>query len=80
MSRKPRDYSKGPTRREREVLAFVRGYIKAHGYPPSVQDIIDGTSVTSTSVVSYYLEGLSEMGYIERRANTARAIRVIDQP
>ncbi len=65
---------KGLTDRHREVLKFIKAYLDQHGYPPSIREIGEATGISSTSVVTYYLKQLEEMGLIRRGQNVSRAI------
>lgn len=47
------------------------------GYPPSIREICDETSISSTSVVNYYLNQLEDDGYIERDGRVSRGIRLL---
>ena len=52
--------------RQTKILEFIRKFIDAHGFPPSVRDIQEGLSVSSTSVVDYNLKALEERQLIRR--------------
>lgn len=60
-----------------EVLDFIEDFIDKNGYPPVVREIGDGCDISSTSVVDYHLRKLEKYGYISRKSNKARTIRVI---
>ncbi|MGB7511491.1 MAG: hypothetical protein WBP54_09420, partial [Pelodictyon phaeoclathratiforme] len=61
------------------VLRFLIEYRKrTNGETPTIREILDGTSVTSTSVVTYCLNKLDYYGYIElvRIGNKYRTIKI----
>lgn len=60
--------------RQAEVIAFLRGYIDQHGYPPSLRDIGKALRITSTNGVNDHLVALERKGYITRDALKSRAI------
>jgi len=64
--------------RQSKILEFIGKFIAARGFPPSVRDIQDGLSVSSTSVVDYNLKILEERGLIRRGKGISRAIELIE--
>lgn len=74
MARKRR---KGLSERHRKILEVLENFQEENGYPPSIREICNQTDISSTSVVNYYLEQLSDMGYIERDSRVSRGIRLV---
>ncbi len=66
------------TRRERQILDFVRQFVEARGYPPSVREIGAAVGLRSTSTVHAYLSGLEEKGYLRRDPAKPRAIELVE--
>lgn len=64
--------------RQREMLAFIREYIGAFGYPPSYRDIMAGTEIASTSNVAYQLRLLRARGVIDFVEGISRSVRLLD--
>lgn len=63
------------------ILQFIRKFIDARGYPPTVRDIVNGCKISSTSVVAYNLARLETAGYIRRHADISRGIELVsNQP
>lgn len=54
-------------KRQQEVLDFLVGYIRDHGYAPSIEEIGRHLGMKSTSTVAYHLEALTKKGYLARR-------------
>jgi repressor LexA len=69
--------SAGLSERHLKILAFLEKYQDTYGYPPSIREIGDGTNISSTSVVNYYLDQLEKMGRIKREDHISRGIRLI---
>lgn len=67
---------KGLTERHQKILDFLSQRARKQGYPPSIREIGEATGISSTSVVTYYLKQLTEMGLIERDARFSRAVRL----
>jgi repressor LexA len=71
--------SAGLSERHKKILEFLDKYQEAAGYPPSIREIGDGTNISSTSVVNYYLDQLEKMGYIKREDHISRGIRLVKE-
>jgi repressor LexA len=68
---------KGLTERHQKIIEYLNERTSI-GYPPSIREIGEAVGITSTSVVTYYLKQLAEMGLIERDAKFSRAVRLTD--
>jgi len=64
--------------RQQKILSFIRRFIDAKEYPPSIRDIQVGCTISSTSVVDYNLKALERMGHIRRDREVSRAIELLD--
>lgn len=65
------------TRRQSEILEFVRGHIGAHGYAPSFEEIAEQFNFQSLATVHEHLSNLERKGYIRRGYNESRSIEVL---
>lgn len=65
------------TKREKEVLKATIDYIEKHGYVLSVREIGDIIGLKSSSTVYSHLTKLEDKGYIERKSNSPRTIKVL---
>jgi len=66
------------TDRQRAVLDFIVGYIDDEGYPPTIRDMCRYFGINSPNGVVCHLVPLEKKGYIERRPNFWRGIRVTE--
>ncbi len=66
------------SKKQLEVLNFIKREIYKKGYPPSVREICDAVKLKSTSTVHGHLERLERKGYIRRDPTKPRAIEVLD--
>ena len=64
------------TKRQREILDFVKAFLEHNSYPPSVRDIGEAVGLSSTSSVHAQLNNLEEKGYLKRDGSSARALSV----
>lgn len=69
---------KMPPRRQR-IFGFLQEFYLENGIPPTVRDIQKACDISSTSVVDYNLDKLEQAGYINRRPDVARGIKILDQ-
>ena len=65
------------TKKQRELLNFVDGFIQGHGYGPSYREIMRALGYKSVSTVAIHLDGLITKGYVRKRDNSARSLEVI---
>lgn len=68
------------TRRQKEILDFIKGFIDLNGYSPSMEEIAAHFHISSLNAVYKHLEALKARGFVRRDANRARSIEVADQP
>ena len=66
------------SKRQQAIINFIKGEVKAKGYPPSVREIGNAVGLASTSTVHGHLERLEKKGYLRRDPTKPRAIEVID--
>lgn len=66
--------------RLKEVMEFVHASLVKRGVSPSHREIMEATNINSTSVVSYYLRRLEEMGLIILEPKISRGIRLPMSP
>lgn len=66
------------SKKQSEILEYIKSQIVNKGYPPSVRDICEAVNLKSTSSVHSHLETLEKNGYIRRDPTKPRAIEIID--
>lgn len=67
------------TKRQREILDFIKRYLDDNGYPPTVRDIGGAVGLTSSSTVHAHLANLEKAGAIRRDPTKPRALEVIGE-
>jgi len=65
------------TRKQSELLTFLKRHMQTHDVPPSFDEMRDALGLASKSGVHRLVSGLEERGYIRRLANRARAIEIL---
>ena len=66
-----------PSKKQRELLSFIDGFIKGNGYGPSYREIMRGLSYKSVSTVAVHVDGLIARGWLVKRDHSARSLEVI---
>ena len=66
------------TKRQREILDYIRREVKAKGYPPSVREIAEAVGLSSPSTVHTHMQVLEDKGYIRRELSKPRALELTD--
>lgn len=71
-------YQRELTRRQEQILDFIRAEIHRRGYPPSVREIGEAIGLSSSSTVHSHLAALEAKGFIRRDPSKPRALEVLD--
>ncbi len=71
-------YQRELSRRQTEILDFIRAEIHRRGYPPSVREIGDAVGLSSPSTVHSHLAALEAKGFVRRDPSKPRALEVLD--
>lgn len=71
-------YSMELTRRQHEILAFIRRFMETEGYPPTRADIGRALGFRSPNAAESHLRALARKGAIELQRGTSRGIRLPD--
>lgn len=66
------------TKKQEEILEFIKSQILEKGFPPAVREICEAVNLKSTSSVHSHLETLEKNGYIHRDPTKPRAIEILD--
>ncbi len=66
------------TRRQQQVLDYVRDEVNRRGFPPSVREIGEAVGLSSSSTVHSHLTALENKGYIRRDPSKPRALELLD--
>ena len=63
--------------RQKRILTAIEQSLETRGFPPTVREICDVAGISSTSVVNYNLKRLEEKGYLVRKPEVSRGIRLL---
>ena len=67
------------TKRQKEILDFIHGFIDEHGYAPSFEEIAKAFGYSSLATVHEHLSNLERKGYIRKSYNESRSIEMMPE-
>ena len=67
----------GLTKRQEQVLEFIRQSVRDDGYPPTVREICTALGLSSPSTVHAHLANLERLGLIKRDPTKPRALDLV---
>ena len=65
------------TKRQNEILDFIKNYIVNHGFPPTVREIGKSLGISSPATTYVHLENLEKKGFIRKDGSKNRAIELL---
>ena len=65
------------TKRQEEILTFIKEYIVSNGYPPTVREIGASLGVSSPATIHAHLTNLADKGFIKKEETKNRAIELL---
>lgn len=69
-----------PSKKQRELLSFIDGFIKGHGYGPSYREVMRALNYKSVSTVAIHINNLITKGHLIKRERSARSLEVVASP
>lgn len=67
-----------PTKKQKQMLGFIEGFINQHGYSPSYREIANGLNYTSVATVALHISNLIKRGHLRNRQNQSRSLEVVE--
>lgn len=65
------------TKRQKDVLDYIKKYSAKHGYPPAIREICKGVGLSSPATVFVHMKNLEQQGYIKTTSNKFRTIEIL---
>lgn len=65
------------TKRQDDILTFIKNYIVSHGFPPTVREIGQALGISSPATIHAHLSNLAAKGYIRKDGSKNRAIELL---
>ncbi|HSX06291.1 MAG TPA: hypothetical protein VLG92_01060 [Candidatus Saccharimonadia bacterium] len=73
----PTESTVRPTKKQKELLAYIESFIAEHGYSPSYREIMNGLQYTSVATVALHVGNLIKRGHLRKRDHSARSLEVV---
>ena len=64
------------TKRQKEVLDFIAGFVQENGYCPSYEEIARGLELASLATVHKHISVLEAKSYLKRGFNQSRSLEL----
>lgn len=65
------------TKRQSEILDYIKEYMVSHGYPPTIREIGTALNLSSPATIHAHLANLEQKGFIKRQDAKNRAIELL---
>ena len=65
------------TKKQKEVLDYIKKYVATHGYPPAIREIGAGLGLSSPATVFTHLKKLEDQGLIRKTNSKFRTIEIL---
>lgn len=65
------------TKRQEEILTFIKKYIVSYGYPPTIREIGKALGISSPATIHAHLGNLESKGFIKKENARNRAIELL---
>lgn len=69
--------TKDLTKKQEETLQYIKKYMVAHGFPPSVREICAGMGLSSPATAHTHLKELESKGFIRKQNSKFRTIELL---
>jgi repressor LexA len=66
------------TKRQEEVLGFLKEYHREAGFPPSLREICARLSIKGPQNAAKHLDALERKGFIRRKAASSRGVELLE--
>lgn len=67
------------TKRQQQILDFIRSFTEKNGYPPSVREIGKELGLSSSATVHAHLAALETKGFIHKSGSKSRSLTLADK-
>ncbi len=65
------------TKRQKDVLDYIKRYTAKYGYPPTIREICKGVNLSSTATVFVHVKNLEQLGYVKSSNNKFRTLELL---
>ena len=65
------------TKRQNDILKFIKEYMVEHGYPPTIREIGKALDISSPATIHAHLQNLEKKGVIRKLESKNRALELL---
>ena len=65
------------TKKQNEILSFIKKFIVSHGYPPTTREIGAALGISSPATIHVHLSKREQKGYIKKENSKNRALELL---
>ena len=65
------------TKRQEDILDYIKKYIVAHGFPPTIRDIGAALNLSSPATIHAHLANLEKKGFIKKQDSKNRTLELL---
>lgn len=65
-----------PTKKQQELLEYIKVFIEEHGYSPSYREIMNGLNYNAVATVALHVGNLIKRGHLMKRGKSARSLEL----
>ena len=66
------------TKKQKQMLDYIREFADEYGYAPTFREIMDGLNYSSVATVAQHIDNLVTKGFLYKRNNEARSIQLVE--
>lgn len=66
------------TKRQKEILDFIREFLEEHGYAPTLEEIGSHFGLSSPATVYKHVDQLVQKGYLRKAPHQGRGLQLVD--
>lgn len=66
------------TKKQTQILDFIKEFMDTHAYSPSYREICAGLGLSSPASVAEHVNNLVALGALKKNPKTARSLEVVD--
>ena len=65
------------TKRQQDILIYIKKYAANHGYPPTIREICKGVNLSSPATVFVHIKNLEKAGFVKSSNNKFRTLELL---
>ncbi len=67
------------SKRQSEILKFIKGFVQEEDYSPSYREIAEGMGISSPATIHQHIQTLKTKGYLDLDPSSPRSLQLTDR-